>query len=139
VTIVVWQRQEIFGQIQGEKIQLSSTGEIVWQVWEDLPRHFRNITLGSAVVMPNHFHGIIIIEGRGPKGTMPRSLGAIIQNFKSVSSRKIARVVGRTGTPVWQRNYFEQVVRNEDELWQMSEYVLNNPLRWETDNENPHV
>jgi REP-associated tyrosine transposase len=128
VTILAWQRQEIFGQIQAGSMNLSPAGEVVWKAWEDLPRHFQNIALGSAVVMPNHFHGIIIVNGRGeasatwfkreaqsmpadasplhgPKGTKPYSLGAIIQNFKSVTSRKIASVMGTTGVPIWQRNY----------------------------------
>jgi putative transposase len=62
---VAWRRQAIFGQVQAGKVQLNLAGEILRQVWEDLPRHFKNITLGSAVVMPNHFHGIIFINGRG--------------------------------------------------------------------------
>jgi putative transposase len=162
VTILAWHRQEIFGQIQAGRIQLSPGGKVVWRVWENLPRHFKNVTLGNAIVMPNHFHGIIIIEGRGeasakwvegevqtmtadasplhgPKGTIPCSLGAIIQNFKSVSSRKIARAMGRTGSLVLQRNYYERVVRNEDEFRQIAEYIMNNPSAWDTDEENPHA
>ncbi len=162
VTIVAWHRQAIFGQVQAGEILLSPAGEIVRQVWENLPRHFKNITLGCAVVMPNHFHGIIFIEGRGeasaginctspsihradasplhgPKGTTTGSLSAIIQNFKSISSRKIARVMDRTGYPLWQRNYYERVMRNDDELRQMAEYILNNPSGWDTDNENPRM
>jgi putative transposase len=161
VTLVAWRRQPIFGQIQAGEIRLSPAGEIVQQVWDDLPRHFNHITLGSAVVMPNHFHGIIFIEGRGeaaagitcsspstlaaaaspshgPKGTIAGSLGAIIQNFKSITSRMIARVLGRSASPVWQRNYYERVLRNEDELRQLSAYILNNPSCWDTDQENPH-
>ena len=65
VTILAWHRQPIFGQIQAETVLLSPAGEIVQQVWENLPRHFTNITLGSAVVMPNHFHGILFIASRG--------------------------------------------------------------------------
>jgi putative transposase len=65
VTILAWHRQPIFGQILAEKILLSPAGENVWQAWKDLPRHFKHITLGSAVVMPNHFHGILFINGRG--------------------------------------------------------------------------
>jgi putative transposase len=64
VTIVAWHRREVFYQVQAGEIQLSSAGQIVLQVWENLPRYFKNITLGSAVVMPNHFHGIIMIEAR---------------------------------------------------------------------------
>jgi putative transposase len=161
VTVVAWRRQMTFGQIHAGELQLSPAGEIVWQVWENLPRHFQNITLGNAMVMPNHFHGIIFINGRGeasagitctsplthladaspihsPQGTPAGSLRAIIQNFKSISSRKIAQNMDKSASPVWQRNYYERVVRNDDELRQLSEYILNNPLSWDTDEENPH-
>jgi hypothetical protein len=106
VTIVNWRRQTILGQIQAGEVRLSLAGEIVQQVWENLPRHFKNVTLGNAVIMPNHFHGIIFINGRGeasagmnltspsthvadasplrsPKGTTTGSLGAIVQNFEA--------------------------------------------------------
>jgi putative transposase len=172
VTILAWHRQPIFGQIQAEKILLSPAGEIVWQAWQDLPRHFKHITLGNAVVMPNHLHGILFINGRGEafaagvegevevipanaspshspkattagpspshslKATTAGSLAAIIQNFKSITSRKIARELGHPGSLIWQRNYYERVVRNEDELRHLSEYILNNPSRWATDEEN---
>lgn len=68
-------------------------------------------------VMYNHLHGIILIER--PNDTPAGSLAAIVQGFKSRSSRKIARLVGRPYTPAWQRNYHERIVRNEDELRQM--------------------
>jgi putative transposase len=73
----------------------------------------------------------------GPKGTTASSLGAIIQNFKSITSRKIAQVMGITGSPIWQRNYYEHVIRNDEELWHLTEYILNNPSCWATDDVNP--
>ena len=72
-----------------------------------------------------------------PLGTHPGSLGAIIQNFKSVSSRRINKLRNNPGCPVWQRNYFERVIRNEDNLSKAREYIVNNPMKWELDTENP--
>ncbi len=72
-----------------------------------------------------------------PHGTKPRSLNAIVQNFKSVTSRKINQRRDTQGTIIWQRDYFERVIRNENELNKIREYILNNPAAWESDNENP--
>lgn len=163
VTLVAWRRQPLFGQIQAGEIRLTPAGEIVQQIWANLPRHFKNLTLGAAVVMPNHFHGILFINpinrrgeasacitltspstsaadaspSHNPKGTTAGSLGAIIQNFKSITSRKIVRDLDSPGHPIWQRNYYERVVRNEHELRHLSAYILNNPINWDTDEENP--
>lgn len=79
------------------------------------------------------------IASERPRGTKPRSLNAIVQNFKSVTSRKINQHRDTQGTVIWQRDYFERVIRNENELNQIREYILNNPTAWETDNENPRV
>jgi REP-associated tyrosine transposase len=71
------------------------------------------------------------------KGTVPDSLAAIIQNYKSVSTRKINKMMSNPGGKVWQRNYYEHVIRNEDETARIRKYIRENPLRWETDEENP--
>ena len=133
-------------------------GQIVKSVWCSLPEHFSNIHLDEYVIMPNHFHGILQNDGSvgakaGAKvgataqfhraspclqnGTVAGSFCSIVQNFKSVSSRKINKFRGSTGCPVWQRNYYERVIRNENELSRAREYIVNNPLKWELDNENP--
>ena len=72
-----------------------------------------------------------------PSGTISGALGAIIQNFKSVSTRRINKLRSNPGCPVWQRNYFERVMRNEDNLLKAREYIFNNPMKWELDTENP--
>jgi putative transposase len=72
---------------------------------------------------------------RSPIGTTPGSLGAILQNFKSVSTRKINQARDMAGVPVWQRDYYERVVRNEVELAQFHQYIRENPLRWMEDEE----
>jgi putative transposase len=72
---------------------------------------------------------------RAPIGTTPGSLGAIIQNFKSVSTRKINQARDMVGVPVWQRDYYERIVRNEVELAQFRQYIRENPLRWMEDDE----
>ena len=109
--------------------------------------------------MPNHLHGIIMIgvDGKGkasaehgvanakissadalplhPIGTISGSLGAIVQNFKSTSSRRINTLRDTPGAKLWQRNYFERVVRNDRELNAIRQYIIANPLNWESDRE----
>jgi REP element-mobilizing transposase RayT len=72
-----------------------------------------------------------------PHGTQSGSFGAIVQNFKSVSTRYVNKLRDNPGCPVWQRNYFERVIRNENELSKAREYIVNNPMKWELDKENP--
>jgi REP element-mobilizing transposase RayT len=70
-------------------------------------------------------------------GTVSGSLGAVIQNFKSVSTRKINKIRNNPGCPVWQRNYYEHVIRNEADLANIRQYIVNNPLKWDLDENNP--
>lgn len=70
-------------------------------------------------------------------GTVSGSLGAVIQNFKSVSTRKINKMRNNPGCLVWQRNYYEHVIRNEDDLANIRQYIANNPLKWDLDENNP--
>ena len=67
----------------------------------------------------------------------PKSLGSFIAGFKSATAKRINEYRGKMGTPVWQRNYYEHIVRNEDELNKIREYIINNPLQWDLDKENP--
>jgi len=72
-----------------------------------------------------------------PNGTKPGSLSAIIQNFQSVTIRKINQIRKTPGAKFWQRNYYDHIIRNEKELNKIREYIINNPLKWELDKENP--
>src|SRR4030042_4168764 len=104
--------------------------------------------------MPNHFHAILFIVGadgrppiyakhdrahdRVPLQRVPRSLGSLVAGFKSTVTTRINLSQGTAGQPVWERNYYEHVIRNEDSLNRIREYIINNPLRWHLDRENPN-
>ncbi|HIJ88666.1 MAG TPA: hypothetical protein HPP97_13470 [Desulfuromonadales bacterium] len=165
VTVCTWQRGCLFGEIVNGEMVLNEFGRVVDTVYCRLIEHFTNINLDEYSIMPNHFHAIILIQDnvgakqdspalpafdhRGTRakhdntvlsplhGTMPGSIGSIIQNFKSVTTRKINQIRTNPGCPVWQRNYYERVIRNEHELTRAREYIVNNPLKWELDRENP--
>ena len=74
-----------------------------------------------------------------PAGPTPGSLGAIVGNFKSVTTRRVNRMRHSPGARVWQRNYYEHIIRDEDTLRRVREYILNNPARWDEDRENPQL
>jgi REP element-mobilizing transposase RayT len=162
VTICTRGRECIFAEAVGNDVRLSLEGTIVAGCWIEIPRHFPRVALDLWVVMPNHVHGIIRLEGRGeafgeptvlhsqsttpnasplrilkPHGTARGSLGAIIQNYKAVSSRRINCVRGVTGLSIWQRSYHEHVIRGDEDLTRVRKYIIENPERWELDEENP--
>lgn len=165
MTICTYRRECLFGQVEDGGMVLSQYGHLVERCWQILPRHFHSVELDTFVVMPNHIHSIIILtgchtEGRGEAfaqrsreqphlksanasplrlahGTQSGSLGAIVQNFKSVSTRKINQVRKAPHIPIWQRNYYEHIIRTEEELHSLRQYIVNNPLQWTLDQENP--
>ena len=144
VTIVSQGRLPLFGEVINRAMGLNRLGEIVQNTWLDLPRHYPFVELGAFVVMPNHVHGIIILAdcGRGgsiqaddrvPEGertgrdavpdgskTRPywlsRSLSEIVRAFKAYSARRINMIRGMSGQPVWQRNYYDHIIRNQQDL-----------------------
>ncbi len=138
ITICIHKGKSILGKILDGKINLSKFGKIVKSTWLDLPKYYPNIRIDVFTIMPNHFHGIIFIVGAGLKPAPTKyPLSEIIRGFKTFSSRRINEMRHMPGIPVWQRNYYEHVVRNENELNLIREYILYNPLQWQYDRENP--
>jgi len=131
----------------------SAFGEIVITSWHDLPGHHPAVALDAFVLMPNHVHGIIIVqrhivvgaspaspspaEPAPPTGPPAHSLGAIVGAFKSAAARRINQTRETPAPPIWQRNYHEQIIRNETVLTAVRRYIHDNPRNWARDNENP--
>ena len=144
VTTCVQERKCLLGEIADGKMQLSDIGRVVEECWSAIPEHFGHVRLDVFVVMPNHIHGILSITGVGarhasPKITGPkqRSLGAIVGSFKSAVTKRVNTLRGAQGRSIWQRNYYEHVIRDDDDLGVLREYIVNNPLRWELDQLHP--
>ena len=130
VTTVILHRQNILGQIVDGQMILSESGQIVQKTWNDLPIHYPGICLDGFVVMPNHVHGLItIIDSKYP-------LTEIIRAFKSFSARAINQARGGQGQPVWQRSFYDHIIRDEHELQKILDYIETNPARWDEDQEN---
>lgn len=143
VTICTKDREHIFGKIEGGRMLLNGFGEIVALCWNDLPNHYPCIQTDEFIVMPNHVHGIIVItesdpvgEGSEPSPTRRHPLSEIVRSFKTFSARRINECRGTPGVSVWQRNYFEHIIRNERSLERIREYIVSNPERWIADEDN---
>lgn len=133
VTVCTYNKIHLFGEIISGNMVLNQLGEIVFSTWVNLPIHFNSIALDEFIVMPNHFHGIIAIESPNPtsehRPNEKPSLGVIIGGFKTWSARKINAITNRTGKPVWQRSFYDHIIRNQTSLNQIREYIINNPLQ----------
>ncbi len=173
VTLVTWHRECIFGKVVEGKMQLNVIGEVIRSEWQRLPQHFRNLSLVASVVMPNHFHGIIVIEESLAQATRPQvidatredkdlldklnnghdgsplqmahlngpasySLGAMIGQFKSRATKQIWKIQMYNRLPIWQRGYYEHVIRNEKEMEKIFLYIEGNPVNWDEDKHFTH-
>ena len=149
ITICTRNHECIFGDIIDGEIILNDFGRIVDTYWQWLDQHFSYVELDKYIIMPNHLHSIIIFNNdyydvyrRGGSRTAPttikrKPLGRLIGAFKTVSTKHINRIHRTKGSIIWQRNYYEHVIRNENDLNQIRKYIIENPIRWEMDEENP--
>jgi REP element-mobilizing transposase RayT len=161
VTICTYERQFLFGEIVRDQMRPSTVGTIAQECWNEIPRHFPCTALDVSVVMPNHLHGILVIEGR--KGhamacpyrpyhgmpsqptqplaafgkPVPGSLATIVGLLKQAVTRRAKAESPSELAHVWHNNYYEHIIRNEKELNRIREYICTNPLRWRYDVENP--
>jgi REP element-mobilizing transposase RayT len=152
VTICTRERKCLFGDVEGGTMRLNPDGQIVKELWEDLPNHFQYLTLEQFTLMPNHLHGILIIAEhrrgtacRAPTRSeafgkpVPGSLPTIILSFKSAAPKSINHIRSSPSALVWQRNYYEHVIRNEKTLNRIRQYIIDNPAKWGEDPENPDI
>ena len=125
VTICTAGRKSTFGEVKDQVVLLTQLGRVVRENWLAIPSHFPGVTLDECVVMPNHLHGILWLPERAGHA---RPLPAIVGSFKSAVSRQV-------GQPVWQRSYFEHVIKTNEALGRIRRYIETNPSIWDTDPE----
>jgi putative transposase len=149
ITICTHNREMLFGEVVDGGMRLNPIGKITDECWAQIPTHFPNIKIDCYVVMPNHVHGIVIIETQEPVGTThvsstmsdsmrpngPKagSLGAIIGSYKGAVSRQINQVLNLETSRIWQERFHDHIIRNSDALHQIQTYVQTNPARWKDD------
>lgn len=158
ITLCTQNRECLFGEINNGNIVLTDAGKMIQMVWNGIPQHYCGFCVHENIVMPNHFHGIIEIVGAGPcacpdningqklkngqpQGVAP-TLSDIMNRFKTMTTKKYSDGVKQSGwmpysSKLWQRNYYEHIIRNEDELNKIREYIQGNPLNWDSDRNNP--
>ena len=149
VTMVTQGRECLLGEVAGTEIRLLRSGTIAQRAWLDLPRHYPHVQLDEFCIMPNHLHGIVVLtndrrggsiqvkEGMSDSNQTRPYLPEIVRAFKSFSARRINALRHTPGIPVWQRNYYEHIVRDEAEWERIRAYIRDNPRRWAQDHENP--
>ena len=152
ITICAHGRKSIFGEVILGKMRRNPLGEIVNECWCDLPQHFPGAELHAHILMPNHFHALFIIRERARHSLPLRaqktsteafcrsvqgSVPTIVRSLKAAVSRQARSEFYRPAMAIWQRNYFEHVVRNEADFKNIRRYIIQNPARWEFDEENP--
>ena len=169
VTICCYQKQCLFGDIVDGLMQLNQYAEIVAENYQWLSQRYPYLILDEWIVMPNHFHGIMILTDqprRGGSRTAPtmetaptlnrqdviltdknlpinpelkrKSLGRLIGAFKTVTTKQINQIRNTPGAKIWQRNYYEHIIRNERSLDNIRQYIINNPLSWHKDRLHPN-
>ncbi|MFH1855633.1 MAG: transposase [Candidatus Omnitrophota bacterium] len=153
VTICSKNKQNIFGKINNKfvgallacarndsvKIELTEIGQIIDNHWYDIPNQYDNIDVDEFIIMPNHIHGILIINKRAQASSAP-TISKIIRSFKSKITMEYLKYINQNNLNVsgkiWQRSFYDHVIRNEKSLQNIREYVLNNPQNWPYDEEN---
>ncbi len=145
ITICTAKRKCLFGNIRGGEMVRNGAGDAIAEIWERLPQRFPNISLDAFVVMPNHMHGVLVFnnpatkQNRGAASSAPTNsvaLGRVVRAFKSETAIHVNAILKTSGRPVWQRNYFEHIVRAGKDLDEIRRYIHDNPSKWDSDPEN---
>ena len=157
VTICTQNHKCLFGEIVDGEMLLNNVGQVVQSIWLTLPERYAGVELDQYMIMPNHLHGIVVLAGKQPKdsytskvpdrfeqymypkgpiysthqqelGLPAPALGEIIRTFKSLTTRFI-RAAGASDF-AWQGNYYDHIIRNDDDLDRIRQYMIDNPTRW---------
>ena len=141
VTMCALGHKCLFGKFVDGQIQLYEYGRIIDKCWKWLAEQYYYVHLDKYVIMPNHLHGIINLNGgsRTAPTQKRKPLSRLVGAFKTISTKQINIIRKTPGRKIWQRNYYEHIIRNEEELNHIRKYVVENPLNWRTDEENPDV
>jgi REP element-mobilizing transposase RayT len=138
VTIKVQKQLRLFGDVEEERVRLSPAGEMVEQVWAEVPTTYAGVDVDSFIVMPDHVHAILVLDNLAAGAvsqTRPLALPDIVHRFKSFTTAEYRHGVNQRHWPrfagtLWQRSYHDHIIRNDADLNRIREYIAQNPLRW---------
>lgn len=152
VTICTKNREHFLGEIINQNMVLSEIGKIAYQNWSDIPNHFKNVDIDNFIIMPNHVHGIIIINVNTAVETchgMSLQLTKMLKNeFSKPIKNSLSMVINQFKGSVkrfcnkndiffeWQPRFYDQIIRDEKSLNNIREYIIKNPLKWSNDENN---
>ena len=147
VTIVTADRVGWFGEVDGGVLKLNVLGDAVLDELVRTPSIRPSLSLDAFVVMPNHVHAIFRVVEQSPgrsfdvagRSVVSRTIGAAIRGFKAASTRRVNIIRDTPGAELWQRNYYDRVIRDAGELDAIRAYIRNNPRNWSSDPENPDI
>ncbi|MTJ53264.1 transposase [Anabaena sp. UHCC 0253] len=161
VTICTQHQECNLGEVINREMTFTVRGFIADQFWLQISNHFPNVELDYFVIMPNHVHGIIVINdeftvikggetyvmkggetyvmkgGETPPLRKKPTLGQIIAYYKYQTTKIINNIDHSPGLRIWQRNYYDRIIRNEKALNLARQYIITNPVRWDKDPKNP--
>jgi putative transposase len=146
VTLCTFNKRCLFGTVENAAARLNQIGEIAHSCWLQIPKHFPNVQTNTFVVMPNHMHGILVVEERARRAVplpvverfgMPvhGSIPTVLRSYKSAVTRLARKALKNQLFEVWQSNYFERILRDGDEFSRAQRNILENPLMWSIEKE----
>jgi len=124
VTVCTWRRRRILSRIVDGHVVLTAEGRCASEVWSAIPAHYRGISLDAHVVMPDHIHGILILQGAGV------TVGQVVNLFKGATTTRIGRLWAVSRPRVWQRGFHDRIIRDDAALESARRYIDANPWRW---------
>ena len=146
ITICTWNHINLFGEIENEQMIISRCGEIAEREWLRTAELRPRVNLHEFIIMPNHMHGIIEINCRGTtrrarKAPLKERFGkpventilTIIRSYKAAVTKNVRELGCDSNIHIWQKNYFEHIIRNEESYLKISEYIMTNPIKWSLD------
>lgn len=129
ITICAHGQRCIFGRVVDGEMLLAPLGVAIGRIWREIPRHYDFVKVDAFIVMPNHIHGIVLIkEKEGRKKNPKANLGGVIRGFKAAVTQWARKHTGYE--KVWQRNYFDRVLKGRHRLEYYRYYIRTNPERW---------
>ncbi|HEY5408425.1 MAG TPA: transposase [Ginsengibacter sp.] len=146
ITICTKNREHSFGEIVNEEMRLSEIGKLAFSFWEEIPEHFSFVFLDEFTVMPNHIHGIVLIDkpaNDAPFTEIPKVIGRL--RFQNQGKDSISSIIGSYKSAVsknahlidpnfnWQSRFHDHIIRDEDSFKRIKNYIRNNPKNWEED------
>jgi REP element-mobilizing transposase RayT len=140
LTICTSRHECLFGTVSAGQMKLTGMGQTVTSCWHQIPQHFPRVTCDVFSLMPNHLHGVLIFAAAGESADRrsdKTSLSDVVGTFKAAVTRQCASHGDRTRERIWQRGYYEHVIRTEEDLTRIRDYIIDNPLKWDLDEENP--